>query len=199
MTGRERFSRMAHALAEALQARAVRHMLVGGLAVAVHGRPRFTKDIDLVVALATSEVVPFLRELTARGFELREEDLASRLLSPGQVGRAFFGGDPVEERLHVDLMMVLSGYEEQALSRAATHTVLGVPWSVASPEDLLLSKVVSGRPIDIADAEAIVARNGTDLDVEYLRRWASDLAAALVRPELPARLDETLRKGRGAP
>ncbi len=198
MTAQGRFSLMARALAEALHARRVKHMLVGGLAVAVHGRPRFTKDIDLVVALATSEVVPFLRELRARGFTLAEEDLASHLLSPGQVGRAFFGDEAAAERLHVDLMIVLPGYEEQALGRATTHTILGTARSVATAEDLLLSKVVSGRPIDLSDADAIVLRKGPDLDGAYLRRWAGDLGVALGRPDLSSRLEETLRKVRSS-
>ena len=194
MTARKVFSAMALALSESLHARHVPHMVVGGLAVAVHGRPRFTKDIDLVVSLTTAEVVPFLRELSARGFALSEEDLASRLLSPGQVGRAFFGDTPSGEKLHVDLMIVLPGYEQQALGRAAEQTLLGARLGVASAEDLLLSKIVSGRPIDLADADAIVARKGQTLNAAYLRRWAADLSVSLGRPELPARLEHFLSR-----
>lgn len=187
---------MAVALAESLHARRVRHMVVGGLAVAVHGRPRFTKDIDLVVALATAEVVPFLKDLAARGFSLSEEDLASRLLTPGQVGRAFFGDLRAEERPYVDMMIVLPGYEEQALARAGEKNLLGTRFGVASAEDLLLSKLVSGRPIDFADAEAIVARKGASLDAVYLRHWSAQLGASLSRPELPGRVEQFLSRVR---
>ena len=132
--------------------------------------------------------------MSARGFSLSEEDLASRLLSPGQVGRAFFGGSASEERLHVDLMIVLPGYEEQALARSSERTLLGARFTVASAEDLLLSKIVSGRPQDCADAEAIVARGGRTLDASYVRKWASELAGALARPDLTERVEQFLAR-----
>ncbi|MBI3269948.1 MAG: hypothetical protein HYZ53_13055 [Planctomycetes bacterium] len=198
MTAREHFVRMTRALAVALRERGVRHMVVGGLAVAVHGRPRFTRDIDLVVSLSTGNVVDFLRTLASQGFTLQEENLACRLLSPGQVGRAFFGQEGVEERLHVDMMIVLPGYEQQSLGRAKPHKLLGEEFLVASAEDLLLSKLVSGRPIDVADAESIVARKGERLDHAYLDRWAGELSRELSRPELVPKL-EALLAGRKAP
>jgi len=116
-----------------------------------------------VVSLTTAEVVPFLRELSARGFALSEEDLASRLLSPGQVGRAFFGDTPSGEAARGPDDRP-AGIRTTGARRAAEQTLLGARLGVASAEDLLLSKIVSGRPIDLADADAIVARKGQTLN-----------------------------------
>src|SRR3954462_7406414 len=57
--------------------------LVGGLAVSARSEPRFTRDIDLAVAVATdADAEGLVADLTARGFALRlslEQDAIGRL------------------------------------------------------------------------------------------------------------------------
>lgn len=181
---------MAKALSESLRESGARHMLLGGAAVPVHGIPRFTKDIDLVVSVRVPEILPLMRAMTAHGFSLVEEDFASRLLAPGQVARAFFGDMLSEDRTHVDMMMVLSGYEELAFTRTKRYAILGSDFSVASAEDLIISKLVSWRRQDQDDVFGVMSRQRGKLDLEYLRKWAAELARELARPEMPGRLEE---------
>jgi hypothetical protein len=48
-----------------------------------------------------------------------------------------------------------------------------------TPEDLILMKIISERPRDIGDAEAIVRRRIAELDLAYLEPRIRELAAAL--------------------
>jgi hypothetical protein len=53
-------------------------MVVGGWAVAFHGRPRYTKDIDLLIGVSSDNAVNLLKALAAFGFgavDVTEEDL----------------------------------------------------------------------------------------------------------------------------
>lgn len=188
----EPVTKMAKALAESLRECNVKHMLIGGSSVPVHGKPRFTQDIDLVVSLRVPEILPFMRRLAAHGFSLVEEDFASRLLAPGQVARAFFGEKLTEGRTHTDMMMILPGYEEVAFGRTRCYSIVGCEFSVAAAEDLVLSKLASWRPQDQQDIFSVLSRQRGKLDLEYLRKWAAELGRDLARPELSGRLEEAL-------
>ena len=51
----------------------------------------------------------------------------------------------------------------------------------ASPEDLVIHKVVAGRPRDIEDVRSVLLKN-PQLDVAYIRHWLGELGAALNEP-----------------
>jgi hypothetical protein len=58
----------------------------------------------------------------------------------------------------------------------------------ASPEDLIIHKVVAGRPRDIEDVRTVVLKN-PQLDVAYIRHWLDELGSAMDEP-LSARFEE---------
>ena len=49
----------------------VRFLVVGGVAVVLHGHPRFTADLDLVLDLDVANVTPAFDVLAAKGFRPR--------------------------------------------------------------------------------------------------------------------------------
>jgi hypothetical protein len=66
---------------------------------------------------------------------------------------------------------------------------MDIPWRVASPEDVILYKLVAHRSRDLPDIENVIRRGRETLDRFYLRKWARWLA----RQTGLGRIDTTLR------
>ncbi len=131
---------------ECLQREGVDFMLVGGYAVALHGWPRMTFDIDFWILPNPRNASAVMRALRAFGaplMDLREEDFHS----PGVVFQ--IGTEP----RRIDILSAVSGVTyEDAVSRAVTMAVDGLSLKVISLDDLIANKRASGRPKDIVDA-----------------------------------------------
>lgn len=152
------------AAARALRRRQERFALVGGLAVSIHGEVRFTRDVDLAVAVANDEAAEQLvYGLRAEGFEAvasvehgeRERLSTVRLLSPLGV--------------KIDLIFASSGIEAEVVERATLIDVPGTgPLPVACVEELVAMKTLSmtqRRLQDRMDAQRLIENTkGLDLD-----------------------------------
>jgi len=173
-------------LAAFLDQRGAPFALIGGLAVAVHGEARFTVDVDAVLAVTIEEATALLADLGASPFEP---------LFPGvkEVLRAAFIL-PLRHRATgttVDLAIGLTGFEQHAIERAAVATLLGVPVPVVTAEDLLVMKVLAGRPRDVEDAGQIARRQGAKLDRAYVLETGR-LVGEAVGEDLTRRLEALL-------
>jgi hypothetical protein len=167
-------------IAVLLEREAVPFALIGGIAVALRGEPRFTVDVDLVIGVDVD-----------RALALLDSALGSPFLP-------LFGGVeeivrsafilPLRHRdtgVKVDLALGLTGFELELLRRAQTMDVGGVSFPVATAEDLLLLKIIAERPRDIDDAKGIVERQGTALDWKYVLHMAEQLEEALGQDLMP--------------
>jgi len=88
----------------------------------------------------------------------------------------------------VDFILSFSEYQREALSRTRTITVDGAVVRIASPEDIIIHKMIAGRARDLEDVTSIVAKMPV-LDTDYLSRWLRIFETDLARP-----LDEPLRQ-----
>ena len=86
--------------------------------------------------------------------------------------------------VRVDLMFALLPFEIEAIRRARRVDIAGRLVNVVTPEDLVLMKILSERPRDVADAEAIVRRRRQELDRGYLEPRIKEFADALEKPEI---------------
>lgn len=145
------------------------YLLYGGLAAALWGEPRYTEDVDLVLFLSERHAFKFLREAAKHGFSV-EEDLAIQQLQVSGWARLPFGDR--RSPWHLDLTLGDSPFDRSALTRKRRVALFEREVWVASPEDLLIYKLVSWRDRDVMDAHAIVKRQ-KGLDLEYLRKWAA--------------------------
>ncbi len=129
----------------------VEFLVVGGHAVAFHGYPRFTEDLDLFVRADSENAARVISALEAFGFGqigLTVEDFVAddRMI---QLGRA---------PNRVDLLTRLWGVEfDDAWSRRVQGELDNLPVSVLSRADLILNKRATARPQDLADAAALEA------------------------------------------
>jgi hypothetical protein len=147
----------------ALSAAGVRYVVVGGVAVVLHGHLRFTADLDLVVALERDNVHRALDALRPLGFQ----PLAP--VSPQQ----FADPDIRAQWVHEKGMTVFSMWSmsfpgtvvdifaeepipfDELASRAKILQLPATSVVVASIPDLILMKRQAGRPQDLADIDAL--------------------------------------------
>jgi hypothetical protein len=145
------------------------YLIYGGMAAALWGEPRYTEDVDFVLFLPERESYKFLRAAAKHGFAV-EEDLAIQQLQVSGWARLPLG--TAKSGWHLDLTLGDSPFDQSALKRRKQVTLFDRKVWVASPEDLLVYKLVSGRDRDVLDIRAIVKRQ-KGLDVAYLKKWAA--------------------------
>lgn len=132
----------------ALDAAGIEHAVVGALAVAIHGAPRATTDIDLLVEAASLPAA--LETARNRGFTL------SALLMTFRDGTEVQRVTKVagEEMLTLDFLLVNESLKPVWASRCRLSTDFGSV-SVVSREALIQMKVAAGRPRDLGDVESL--------------------------------------------
>jgi len=149
----------------ALGASGVRYLVVGGVAVVLHGHLRTTADLDLVVALDPDNARRAVAALTGLGFRPRAPvaaeafvDSAARASWIADKGLTVFSlwSDRVAG-LEVDLFVEEPFDFDAAWARRVTVTLDRTTTTVASLDDLLALKRAAGRPQDLADIVALEA------------------------------------------
>ncbi len=80
--------------------------------------------------------------------------------------------------IRIDLIFSLSEYEKTALERAKVVDLDGTSVRFISPEDLVIHKIVAGRPRDLEDVKNIVLKV-KDLDYQMVRFWLREYDSAL--------------------
>lgn len=170
-----------------------RWAVIGGFAVSIRSEPRFTRDVDVAVAVADdSDAESLVRSLVVRGYRLLasvEQDAVERLatvrLSP--TGLADSG-------VIVDLLFASSGIEPEIVDHAEALEVLpGLRLPVARTGHLIALKLLARddatRPQDAADLRALadvadaseleLARDAVELISERGYHRDRDLRTAL--------------------
>lgn len=170
---------LAEFLAEVVQQledASIEYMIGGSVASSIYGDPRTTRDIDIVVEV-TEASLRALFGAVDRSVVYIDEPPAGRPITAGQM----FNLVDLRGGWKVDLIVRKARpFSEIEFARRRRVVVLGVTATMASAEDVLLTKlewaVRSGSSRQVDDARGIVAVQGRMLDLDYLRRWAPELA-----------------------
>lgn len=132
-----------------LAAHDVRFLVVGGYAVAAHGHPRYTGDLDLWVWTGAENAESLLTALADFGFGSMGL-VANDFTEPGRVVQ--LGYPPVR----IDLLTSIDGVEfESCFDRRVEVVVDGLSVPFIALDDLRRNKASSGRPQDLADLAAL--------------------------------------------
>lgn len=127
----------------------VKFLLVGAYALAVHGFPRVTKDIDFFVWATPKNAVKLMRALARFGAPV-DHVSNSDFSSEGIVFQ--IGTDP----RRIDIITKIDGVTfEVAYANREMLSVEGMEVPVISLEDLIANKRASGRTQDLADVEKL--------------------------------------------
>ena len=134
---------------QALVDEKARFLLVGAYALAAHGYPRATMDIDIWVMPSSANADAVLRALRRFGaplHNLTKADLEKN-------GTVFQIG--VAPR-RIDIITAASGLQfDEAFSHSTAVDIEGLDIHIPSVADLIVNKRASGRTKDLADAEAL--------------------------------------------
>lgn len=129
----------------------VKFLLVGAYAMAAHGYPRATMDIDFWVQPSPENAEAVLRALKTFGaplFDLSVADLRK--------GGTIFQIGVAPRR--IDVITSASGLDfDETYSRSVEVKIEEIPVRVPSVEDLIRNKKASGRKKDLADVESLEA------------------------------------------
>lgn len=154
-----RLQAVLHRLATDLDGLGVDWALVGGMALAVRASPRYTRDVDVVVAVSDDqEAERLILALRHRGYRdkdegVLEDELTGRLWTM----RLVAPGDEAEGTI-VDLLFASSGIEPEIVEAAEpVELVKGLTVPVVRSGHLIAMKVLAGRLQDLSDIQMLRA------------------------------------------
>lgn len=170
-----------------LQAAQVPGVVIGGVAASLLGRPRVTRDVDVLVVLDETEWARFLAAGEPFGLEPRRPD-AIEFAKQARVLLV----QHVPSGIDVDIVFGTLPFEKEAVANAVSVDVAGIRLPLPTPEDLIIMKAVAHRPRDLGDIEAVLDAN-PKLDIREVRRWVREFSIALEMPELLSDLEKVLK------
>ena len=125
----------------------VKYLVVGGYAVAVHGHPRYTKDIDIWIEISLENANNLLKALQQFGFGSLGLNIQD-FLNPDQIIQL---GYPPNR---IDLLTTIDGVDFANCYPARLEIIIDdITVNFIDLNNLKLNKKASGRFQDLADLE----------------------------------------------
>jgi hypothetical protein len=166
-----------------------RWYVFGAQAVIAYGVPRLSADVDVTLRLVPDEPQRFARDMEAAGFGLRIDD-------PDFVRRTrVMPFVHLATAMPLDVVLAGSGLEDEFLDRARAVDVGGTTVPLIDPEDLIIAKVLAGRPKDLEDATGLWGLLGQEMDAGRIRRILRLLEEALSQSDLLPGFESIRRRG----
>jgi hypothetical protein len=161
-------------LVEKLSEAGIPFMLVGSVAASYHGHPRSTFGIDAVVDADEETLCCFTRSL-GEGYYVSEELVRQAFRS-----RTAFNVIDEASGYKADLIIRKERpFSRTEFSRRMRVSVLDLPLDMATPEDVILSKLewskLGSSERQWTDALQVAKIQGKELDLAYIEKWAREL------------------------
>jgi hypothetical protein len=151
-------------------------MIAGSFASGIHGLPRTTHDLDLVIDCDCDSLRAFLSALDDARYYV-DRDVARDALAR----RTMFNVIDIETSWKIDLVIRrVRPFSREELARRQPIVLDGVATFVATAEDTILAKLEwakqgGGSERQLRDCADIVGVQGDALDRAYLEKWAAEL------------------------
>lgn len=153
-------------------------MVAGSFASTYHGVPRTTNDIVIVIAPTAQTLAKFLDRLPEQEYYVSREAAMDALRR-----NSMFNVIDLESGWKVDLIIRKSRpFSLEEFRRRMAAKLFEVPVFVATAEDTILTKLewatMGESERQVRDAAGIVSVKASELDREYIGRWAGELGVA---------------------
>jgi hypothetical protein len=146
-------------LFKALKTHDIDYLLVGGLAMNLHGVPRMTMDVDLVIALDSNNIAKLANCAKELGLypnvPVRLEDLADAAKrealfeEKNLIALSLISNTPATPVVDIVIHHPLNF--QQAFAKAIQRDISGTPVMLASIDDMITLKKAAGRAQDLSD------------------------------------------------
>ena len=152
----------------------IEYVLLDGLAVRAYGVPRATYDVDVGIAISEERLFALYDQVETAGYTVPDayrRGWVDRIADMPLVKFRIYRPD---KSVDVDVFIVETRFQQEIMQRRQPTEMDGLTVWIASPEDLILLKLIAGRHRDYGDIEDMRMLLG-DLDESYMRQWASFL------------------------
>jgi hypothetical protein len=132
----------------------VKYVVIGGIAAVLHGVPRATFDLDILIEATPDNAQRLLDALLAADLGTAALISANELLAHEIT--------VFSDRVRIDVQTATPGlYFEDAWQNRETMEYQGQALYVVSRDDLIASKRAAGREVDLEDVRLLELRNET--------------------------------------
>ena len=159
------FQKLITALAEFFSERNIPYMLVGGFAVAYWGYPRQSMDIDIVIDLNRENIGDFIKDAKEYGFIIHAPEAKAMVAKGNRFVMEWHA-------FRIDCWLPRTRFEKQALENRTRKKLFGQNLWIISAEDLIISKLLIGRPRDLEDIKTVRLRQGRKIKRAYIKEEA---------------------------
>jgi hypothetical protein len=184
----EPFRATIESLNRLLQSYNDRGVVIGGIAVGLLGKPRYTADVDAMFLLSTRDIPEFLERAYV-------ENIVPRIQNAEEFARKsrvlLLKHAPTETE--VDISLGILPFEEEMVERGNIKSFANLSARLPTPEDLIIMKAVAHRPKDFEDIRTLVDSH-PDLDRHRIEQWVNSFAEALEIPNLWDKIEQILNK-----
>jgi predicted nucleotidyltransferase len=165
-----------------------RGVIIGGIAVGLLGKPRYTADVDAMFLLSTQEIPQFL-ELA------REENIIPRIHNIEEFARKtrVLLLQHVPTKTEIDISLGILLFEEEMVERGSVKSFANLSARLPTPEDLIVMKAIAHRPKDLEDIRTIVDNN-PNLDNARIEYWVKSFAEVMEIPDLWKQIEIILKR-----
>lgn len=184
----EPFRATIEALHRLLEKHNDRGVIIGGIAVGLLGKPRYTADVDAMFLLSTQDIPQFLESA-------RAENIIPRIQNVEEFARKtrvlLLKHIPTNTEIDISLGVLL--FEEEMVERGSVKSFANLSARLPTPEDLIIMKAIAHRPKDLEDIRTIVDNN-PNLDIARIEKWVRDFAEVMETPDLWKQIEGILKR-----
>lgn len=170
MTQKDFFSDLIRMIEDA----AIPYMITGSFASSYHGKPRASNDTDIIIAPSQYQLEAFIKLLSTDYYV--DPDTAKDAFNR----KTMFNIIDRRRGWKADLIIRKQRpFSQEEFGRRSRGTIAGIEVTVASPEDIILSKLEWAKAghseLQFRDALGVASIQFRDLDKSYLNKWAEQL------------------------
>jgi predicted nucleotidyltransferase len=154
-------------------------VIIGGAAVSILGRARFTEDVDAMFLLSNKDLPRLLEMAKEEGIEPRVD----HAVDFARKNRVLLLKHTITDT-GIDISLGALPFEEEMVERGMLYEVdEALQLRLPTPEDLIIMKAIAHRPKDLEDIRTI-ADKYPNLDVKRIEKWVKAFGEVLETPEL---------------
>ena len=170
----------------------LRYFVTGSTVTIFYGEPRFTNDIDVVVALPESLATLFCQQFPEAEFYIDEGAVRDAIRHRSQ-----FNIIHPPSGFKIDVIIPEASEFNRSRFNRARRVRAGDDWeaSFASPEDAIIKKMEyfrnGGSEKHLRDITGVLRTSGIDIDRDYIELWATDLGLLDIWKAILQRLNQS--------